>query len=368
MAQIRGIDISHHQGAVNWNLIQDAVNRGELGFVILRAGYGGGGRDSQFARNWAEARARGIPRQAYFYAYPGRSSGHQQAADFFGLVGHLQPGESVSLDIEDDPTYGRRLNAGDVQWCLDFLNHAQALFGVKPLIYMNSDVLGRFDWSPVVKGDYGLWIANYGPNNGQPNGDGPSSGEWPFWAIWQFTSRGNVAGISPVDVNIFSGDKAAFLKYGRKGGSAPAPAPSPAPAPAPAPQPAPNTVQVVRPIPGYVTAADAAARKNSNSSVPPGTYAVFNRAQSMINITRQAGVPGWWINPGDLGGGAPVPKPAQAFHKVVPGDTNSVLAARYGTPRASGGDAVDQIVQWNRDKYPRISRHHIEVGWTLRVR
>lgn len=48
---------------------------------------------------------------------------------------------------------------------------------------------------------------------------------------------------------------------------------------------------------GYTTAGNAANGSNSNSNVQPGLYAVFNRAQGMVNITRSAGVPGWWINP-----------------------------------------------------------------------
>lgn len=228
---IKGIDISTHQGTVNWDIIKRDVQ-----FVIVRAGYGGGGVDGQFGRNWSEARRLGIPRMAYFFAYPGRSSGRAQAEEFYARVGSLQAGESVALDMEDEAAYGRVLNSSDVQWAKEFLDRAKELFGVKPLIYMNSNVLGRYDWSPVKNADYGLWLANYGPNNGQPNGDGPSSDEWPFWAIWQFTSHGNLGGISPVDVNLFSGDANAFLKYGLQGSAPQTPPPTPSPQPAPQPQ------------------------------------------------------------------------------------------------------------------------------------
>lgn len=71
---------------------------------------------------------------------------------------------------------------------------------------------------------------------------------------------------------------------------------------APAPAPAVNrdngaTFTVAQPMPGYVTSADAKNGHNSNSTVPAGTYSVFNRANGAINITRQAGVPGWWVKP-----------------------------------------------------------------------
>lgn len=76
------------------------------------------------------------------------------------------------------------------------------------------------------------------------------------------------------------------------------------PAPQP-PAPAPNghtdngtTFSIGHEVPGYVTADDAMAGRNSNSTVPVGSYAVFNRWHGAINVTRQAGVPGWWFNPG----------------------------------------------------------------------
>lgn len=334
MAQINGFDISTHQGAVDWDKIQEAYNRGEIGFVILRAGYGGGGVDGQFARNCAEARNRGIPRQFYFFAYPGRSGGRAQAEEFAARVGQLQQGESVSLDIEDEPTYGRRLVAADVQWCLDFLVRATELLGVKPLIYMNSDVKGRFNWQPVVDGDYGLWIANYGPNNGQPNGEGPAPAPWKFWALWQYTSKANVAGITPIDMNLFSGDKEAFLKYGLQG-SAPAPTPKP-PTPTPTPPPS-STFTVGKSIKGYVTAADAAARKNSNSTVPAGTYAIFNTSKGMLNITRTPGAPGWWINPAD-NGTAPAP-PQSQIYTVQKNDTVDGICAKFNISKANNYQA-----------------------------
>lgn len=63
--------------------------------------------------------------------------------------------------------------------------------------------------------------------------------------------------------------------------------------------PAAGTYTVVKSIPGYTNAANAAARVSSNSTVPAGTYSIFKNASGMVNVTRKAGVPGWWINPAD---------------------------------------------------------------------
>ena len=120
---------------------------------------------------------------------------------------------------------------------------------------------------------------------------------------------------------------------------APAPAPAkPAPkAPAPAgaithPGNTEDKYDIVRAIPGYITAGQAAARTGSNSTVPPGNYFVFNRSGSMVNVTSRVGVPGWWINPGDnvapAHNAAKAP-PEYAVLKPVPGYMTSNEAANH---------------------------------------
>lgn len=98
--------------------------------------------------------------------------------------------------------------------------------------------------------------------------------------------------------------------------------PAPTPTPTPAPQPSGQTYSLTRAVQGFVTAANAASHSNSNSTVQPGNYAVFSTSNGMINITRVAGVPGWWINPND--NGAPVPAPAPATGGFAVGDTVNV--------------------------------------------
>lgn len=90
-------------------------------------------------------------------------------------------------------------------------------------------------------------------------------------------------------------------------------------APAPAPQPAGDTYEVHQELAGYTNAANANAHVSSNSRVPAGVYAVFNRAGDMINVTRQAGVPGWWINPRD---NILTPAPAEAPAGPTPHQDN----------------------------------------------
>lgn len=99
-----------------------------------------------------------------------------------------------------------------------------------------------------------------------------------------------------------------------------------------APKPAnAGSFNVPFPTAGYVSSTDAAERVRSNSTVPAGSYAVFNESHGMVNVTRQAGVPGWWINPQDIKApAAPAPQPEVRKYTVVKGDSLSKIASKFG--------------------------------------
>lgn len=199
---LKGCDISEHQGRVNLK----ALKR-DLDFVIARSSWGMQTKDKQFDRNQRGLRNNSIPRWFYHYAYPNHNRPDAEADHFVATVGTLQQGESLVLDMEE---------AGNhiVNWSMKFLQRVENKTGVKPLIYMNSNFLNTYDWTPVVNNGNGLWLANFGRNTGRP-GKEPKSGQWEFYAIWQYTSKGKAAGISPLDLNIFYGDVKAFKSYGK---------------------------------------------------------------------------------------------------------------------------------------------------------
>jgi GH25 family lysozyme M1 (1,4-beta-N-acetylmuramidase) len=210
------IDVSHWQGTLDWGAIDVAYRAGVISGVIMKAGEGtstGMRVDPQFIRNQSQARQLGIPRQFYGFANPGLSSGVTQASGMDALVSPLQPGESVSLDMEDTD---RKVQPGDVVWSLQFLRTLQGRTGTTPLIYLNEATMGRYDWSPVAQAGFPLWLASWGSNNGRP-GIRPHSGPWPTWTIWQYTSKANLAEINPVDADLMDGTVQDFLNLGRQG-------------------------------------------------------------------------------------------------------------------------------------------------------
>lgn len=217
---IKGIDISNWQGAsVNYDALKSAVQ-----FVVAKASQGTGYVDPTHNRNRDEAHRVGLVFGSYHFA-----NGNDAAAEanhFCDVVqGGMQNGDFLVLDFE--------IEIGNpVGWSKVFLDTVTARTGVRPLVYTNFNRVQRFDWSPVVAGNYGLWAALW---DGNPDAGVPAS-EWPFAAMKQYTSSGSVPGIGGnVDMDVFYGDAATLRKYGKGGGSAPTVAPVPVPAPAPQP-------------------------------------------------------------------------------------------------------------------------------------
>ncbi len=63
---VHGIDVSHHQGIVNW----DQISRQDIHFVFAKATEGGDHVDSLFAYNWKEMRRVGLKKGAYHFFRP----------------------------------------------------------------------------------------------------------------------------------------------------------------------------------------------------------------------------------------------------------------------------------------------------------
>lgn len=121
--------------------------------------------------------------------------------------------------------------------------------------------------------------------------------------------------------------------------------------PEPTPTPTPSkTYDVVKTIPGYVNSNNAANRVNSNSSVAPGNYFVFNEANGMINITRTSGTPGWWINPGDnVIVPEPTPTPTPQPTGLKKGDRVRLIGLGNANSYGTGISTGRQTIGWERE-------------------
>jgi lysozyme len=190
---IHGIDVSHHQGEINWEMVKAMKDKNvSLKFAFIKATEGVGLDDRYFAKNYEDAKEQGLQVGAYHFFIPFRS-GKEQAENFLDEAiikkGDLRP----VLDIEQNSGVAPTVMKQRIK---EWLTIVEKETGVKPIIYTNVDyyknyIQGVFD-------DYPLWIAHYRVKN-KPNVDAN-------WALWQHSETGNVSGINtPVDFNVFNG-------------------------------------------------------------------------------------------------------------------------------------------------------------------
>jgi lysozyme len=192
---VRGIDVSDHQGTVNWT----AVSKSGVEFAITKATEGGTFVADSFQRNWSGIRSVGLVRGAYHFYRP-RTDALAQANLFLNMV-KLEPGDLPPvLDIEsDDGVDSERIRAGIRSW----LVRVESATGRRPILYTYPGFWERLgNWQEFR--EYPLWIAHY-TTAARPW----VPGGWNTWTMWQFTDRGTVNGVTgPVDVNSFNVVKA----------------------------------------------------------------------------------------------------------------------------------------------------------------
>lgn len=165
------VDISHHQGRVNWDVLA-----GKVAAVIIRAG-NGLTEDREARRNCGEAIRLGVPFAVYHYWQPGVDP-KAQGAYFGKLARELAPGRLCCVDLEEqdgNPTASRAQAYIDA--VADAVDH-------DPMIYTSAGywrgVLGSPDWGA----DYLLWIAAW-TTASRPAVPSPFTG----WTLWQYAVR-----------------------------------------------------------------------------------------------------------------------------------------------------------------------------------
>ena len=192
-ATAQGIDVSEHQGRIDWN----AVKASGIDFAILRVGFGapswGGRVDYQFNRNISECERLGIPYGVYIYSY---AFDNQQAADEASMVinclsGH-NPRLPVYYDLEDNSIIANGRQTGIALRAQVFCNRISAA-GYEPGIYANLNWFNNILTDSVFKSSsWDHWIAQY-------NSQCDYTGNYSFW---QYKSNGKVPGINGnVDMN-----------------------------------------------------------------------------------------------------------------------------------------------------------------------
>jgi lysozyme len=184
---IYGIDVSHHQGKIDWTKVEKWKNK-KIQFVYIKATEGATYRDKTYKKNFKEARLNGFLVGSYHY-FRTTSSIQDQFENFIKNVDKDQQDLIPLIDVEEKKNWNDKVFHENFQQFLDMVeNH----FGSKPMIYTvnsfyNHHLSGRYK-------SYHFLIGRYGRNP-------PNMRDRSNWTVWQFSERGKVNGI-PKDVDI----------------------------------------------------------------------------------------------------------------------------------------------------------------------
>ena len=303
---LKGIDISVWQNGLDLSKIN-------FDFVIIKATEGKTIVDKCCDKFFQKALSMNKKIGIYHFANNSDNTAEEEANWFIentkGYIGKAIP----VLDWEDNVT-------DNISWALKWLQMVEKAYGCKPLIYMNQSTENRYDWSPVVKENYGLWIAKYRDYEKDYNydmskaGNKPNIKNWPFYAIWQWTSSGRLDGYDGnLDLDEFYGDEKDWDAY--VGNSTDSDSSK-------------NEVineEVSSPKPSYQTYTVKSGDTLSGIAAKFGT--TYQKIAADNNISNPN-----LIHPGDvlkINSGSV--QPSYETYVVKAGDTLSGIASRYGT-------------------------------------
>lgn len=192
--EIRGIDISHYQGKINWEKLSNAqIEHSPIRFVMIKATEGSTQIDDCFQDNFKNARDYGFIRGVYHF-WSNKSSARDQARFFLKKV-HLKDGDLPPvLDVENKP---EDMSVEDFQReILTWMHIVEDKYHVKPILYTYYKFKNQYLNTPVFD-DYPYWIAHYYVDEIEYEGE---------WKFWQHTDAGRLPGIrGTVDFNLYNG-------------------------------------------------------------------------------------------------------------------------------------------------------------------
>ena len=179
-----GIDLSHHNGRVNW----DALSSAPLDFVYLKATEGRDWKDTRFQENWLAASERGWHVGAYHFYLLCRN-GAAQAENFIQSVevreGTLPPAVDLEYAHNCTPDGSREAVRAEISAFLDAL---ETEYGAPPVLYTTPEF--HRDWLAGHFPRHPVWMRSL---SGPPEGD---------VLIWQYSMKVQVPGVDGfVDLN-----------------------------------------------------------------------------------------------------------------------------------------------------------------------
>ncbi|NVO11569.1 MAG: lysozyme [Bacteroidales bacterium] len=189
---IFGIDISKHNGHINWDKLKDQ----NIDFAFIKATEGKTRLDPCFQDNLNDAKKIKVKVGAYHF-FKFNRDGAEQAKNYLSRIKIYNLDFAPILDVEESGNYTNRNNPKLViKEIRDFINYVEARSSRKVIIYTN-----EHEYNKYIKDNFNknpLWICSL-------DEEPPIDRTWTFW---QYAHRGEMEGIKGwVDVNTFNGSR-----------------------------------------------------------------------------------------------------------------------------------------------------------------
>lgn len=221
--RIYGIDISRYQhgkGRKKYPIYWDRLRITHLGknqkhatgtvdypvsFIFIKSTESTRIHNPYYAKDYQQARRRGIPIGAYHF-FSCRTSGAAQAQYFLRNTQFRHGDLPPVLDIE--PTQRQVASMGGTATLFRqvraWLNAVERATHVRPILYISQQFVNRYlGEAPDLKRKYPVWIARYGEYKPDVK-----------LTVWQLSPNGRVNGIhGEVDINVFNGYSAQFEEF-----------------------------------------------------------------------------------------------------------------------------------------------------------
>ncbi|PRB72683.1 cell wall-binding repeat-containing protein [Arthrobacter sp. MYb213] len=231
-----GIDVSHHQGTIDW---KQAYNNGaRFGYIKATQSWPTSlFKDSQFNTNYAASGSAGVIRGAYHFAMPAHSSGATQAKEFLANGGGwTADGKTMPplLDIEWNPYKAKDYPQGKgdicyglspaqmVTWIKSFGNTIKASTGRLPMIYTAQS------WWDQCTGDseafkyWPLHVSVFPTSDTSTKNPRELPEGWKTFNVWQYASNSNLIGNAKnVDANVWNGNLTSLKDFAKNTRSTP---------------------------------------------------------------------------------------------------------------------------------------------------
>lgn len=199
---VEGIDVSSHNGQVNWQSVANAVD-----FAIIRVGYRGYGtgavvEDSLFESNISAANDAGIPAGVYFYSQAVTPKEAREEADFvLDAIKEYNIELPVFIDYEyahgsegelTGRLYDAKLSTSEAAKIINAFCEKIMLSGRYAGVYSSSSMLNQHISTSHLKNDLYIWVADYNKTVTYLGA----------YDIWQYTKKGSCDGVNSKSVDM----------------------------------------------------------------------------------------------------------------------------------------------------------------------